>query len=362
MKNLLVFFLFLSCQFQSPVTSAQDISWSQDRIRQILDSPTSEEVADIVESWKINKKSTEKIELVESGQMIYGEQEFLVSVYKHLVDKEEHYTAIYVPAGVLPESLPILVEARGVRYDYPPRKISKGSFVMSILGDMIGEFIIVEPCLRGHQLQAIKKMHQAAGDRRDSWDGATNDVIAAVSVAISEIPAWDKKNIFSFGVSRGGGVALLHGQRDKRVTGVIAMSAPTDWTKLMARPDEDWGNRIYEAAKNYDEGSENDRSKQFHEWFLQDRHQLSNREIRRRLIASSPLFFVEHLPPTLVHQGTSDYAIPSVNAAALNDWFYRLGLSSESYRVIFHEGAGHLLKGSRAAEQSREFLKALIDK
>lgn len=359
MRKLLVFFIFVSCQFQSPETNAQIEVWDQSRINQILLPPTPNEINTIVASWQAADYNISASELVESGEMTYNQQEFNVSIYKHTIDKEDHFTAIYVPKEARSKSLPILLEIRGVRYDYPPRNISKGSFVMSLLEEMTGEFIIVEPCLRGHELQAIKQMHHAGGDRRDSYDGAAKDAAMALTVAISNVPAWDEKHVFSFGLSRGGGVALLHGQRDKRVTGVIAMSAPTDWLQLMSRPGEHWERRIYEAAKNYD-GAANDRSVQFYEWFLQGRHDLSNPEIRQRLIASSPLYFAEHLPPTQVHQGTGDSAIPSVNAAALSDRFLGLGLNTAQYQVIFHEGAGHLLRDSNAAEQSREFLKKLM--
>ncbi len=360
MNKILVFFVIFSYQLQFSAANAQDKTWSQDRIQKILSPPSPGEINAILEIWQDADYSNSKSELVESGKMTYDQQEFNVSVYKHTVGSEDHFTAIYVPSKAQPKSLSILIETRGVRYDYPPRNISSGAFVMSLLGDMIEQFIIVEPCLRGHQLKAIEQTHTAGGDRRDSYDGAAKDVAMALTVAISEVPEWDQKNVFSFGVSRGGGVALLHGQRDKRVTGVISMSAPADWLQLMARPGENWASRIYEAAKNYN-GPANDRSAQFYEWFLQDRQHLSNFMARQRLIASSPLYFTEHLPPTLIHQGTRDSAIPSVNAAAFSDRFLRLGLNEGNYQVIFHEGAGHLLRDSDAPERTREFLKLLMD-
>ncbi len=355
----IAFFVIATCQLERSIAIGQDETWSQDRIRQILATPTPTEINALAKSWKRADNSVENVELVESGKMAFGKQEFDVSVYKHATKDADQFTAIYVPSDAARRSLPILVEIRGVQFDYPRRNITSGSFVMTLLGDMIGQFVIVEPCLRGHQLQAIKQTHAAGGDRRDSYDGAAHDAAEALSVAISEVPAWDQTNAFSFGLSRGGGVALLHGQRDKRVTGVVAMSAPTDWTRLMASPGDDWAGRLYQVATSY-VGPTNDRGAQFFEWFLQDRHQLSNQEIRQRLIASSPLYFAEQLPPTLVHQGTRDRAIPSVNAAALSDRFLSLGLDEEKYKVVFHEGAGHLLRDSSAAQQSREFLKSMM--
>ena len=137
------------------------------------------------------------------------------------------------------------------------------------------------------KLKAIQIVHSSEGDRRDSWDGAANDAAAALSLAISQFPVAGSRKVVSFGLSRGGTVALLHASRDKRVSAVVAMSAPTDWFGLMARPYDDWPERVYQAAADYD-GSEDDRAVQFFEWFLQDRAHLPNTEIRRRLMASSP--------------------------------------------------------------------------
>ena len=342
-----------------PLAIGQDETWSQERITGVLSPPTPAEINSVLESWSTADNEVADVVLVESGKLTYENQVFDVLVFKYDVNSSLQYSACYVPVNSEPRTLPILVAIRGVRFDYPSRDITNGPFVMSLLGDMIGKFIIVEPCLRGHELKAIEQMHRSDGDRRDSYDGAAHDAIRALSVATSQITAWDQENAISFGLSRGGGVALLHGQRDRRINGVVALSAPTDWMQLMARADDDWPARIHEMANSYT-GPTDDRAAQFFEWFLQDRNHLTNQEIRHRLIASSPLYFAERLPPTLVHQGTHDKAVPCVNAAALSDRFLALELDREKYKVIFHEGSGHLLRESNAAEQSVAFLKMIL--
>ncbi len=358
----LLVLMLLATLIQSPTPLlAQTTGWTKSRIREILKPPTAKEIESVRDQISKRVRKTDEIRLVESGKLDRNGQKFDVFVYRHSVNKHKHYTAIFVPSKAKPGTLPVLIETRGVRYDYPARNISKGPFMMSMLGEMANQFVIVEPCLRGHQLQAVKTMFKADGDRRDSWDGAAEDAMAAVTVALQKIEAANKDLIFTCGLSRGGGVALLHGQRDRRVKGVVAMSAPVDWFKLMARPDDDWADRIANAAAEFD-GPANDRAAQFFDWFLHQRERMPNRQIRQRLIASSPMYFASKLPPTLIHHGTTDRSVPSVNAATMNDLFVRLGFERAKYRVIFHEGSGHMLRNSPAAKQTREFLKSMIEK
>lgn len=339
-----------------PRAAGAPSAWSEERIRRILRAPSDAEIRSTRETIAGRSRELGDVRLVEQGSLSHDSGEFDVRVFGHRVGGQQHFTAVFVPAGAEPGSLPILVETRGVRFDYPQRDISNGPFVMSFLGAAAKEFVIVEPCLRGHRLRAVERFHSAAGDRRDSWDGAAEDAMAAVSLARSAVAEANDDLVVSFGLSRGGGVALLHGARDERVTAVVALSAPTDWFSRMARPREDWATAIAVAARDF-EAPTNDRAAQFYDWFLRDREGLSDDEVRFRLIASSPLYFAERLPPTSVHQGTRDTAVPTANAAALSDLFVRLSSDSESRSVTFHEGAGHLLNGTAASELTRAFLE-----
>lgn len=354
-------FCTAACMVLVMVTAVagQSHTWTQARIRDLLEPPTRSEIELVRTSWTADRPLVTDARIVERGGLERDGVSFKILIFRHLIGQNEHFTAVFVPVRKARNSLPILVEIRGIRFDYPTRRIVDGPFVMSMLGDLLDDFVIVEPCLRGHELQAIKEVHRAQGDRRDSWDGAANDAAAALSLAISKIAAADPERVVSFGVSRGGGVALLHGERDRRVKAVVALSAPTDWFALMKSPEDDWGARIHDAASAY-AGPASDRSIQFFEWFLQDRGHMPNAKIRSRMIASSAIYFANLLPPTLVHHGSRDTSIPSVNAAALNDRFTALGRPIDTYQVIIHENAGHLLKQSPAAEQTREFLRRLL--
>jgi dienelactone hydrolase len=350
--------LWLLCLQSTSALRAEE-AWPRNRIRAILEAPTRAELEAIRASWENETTAGTDVHVVERGRLEREGKSFQVHTYRYTVEGHAQYTAVFAPVGARPKSLPILVETRGVSFDYPTRRITDGPFVMSVIGDLVDDFVIVEPCLRGHELQAIKAVHRAGGDRRDSWEGATRDVMVALSVVSSVVPAADAERVVSFGLSRGGTVALLHGIRDKRVRAVVAMSAPADWLRLMARPEDDWAARIHQAAVSYD-GPADDRAVQFYEWFLQDRAHVPDTELRRRLIASSPLHFAESLPPTLVHQGTEDSSVPSVNATALRARFGESGFPEATHQVNVHQGAGHLLKDSAVAEQTQVFLRRYV--
>jgi acetyl esterase/lipase len=76
-------------------------------------------------------------------------------------------------------------------------------------------------------------------------------------------------------------------------------------------------------------------------------------ELRRRVIAASPLYFVAALPPVQVHHGRSDVAVPVRNAIALRD---RLEATKTAGEVHIYDSAGHLLDGTDAFNVARAFL------
>ncbi len=74
------------------------------------------------------------------------------------------------------------------------------------------------------------------------------------------------------------------------------------------------------------------------------------------MAASSPLYFVDTLPPSDLHYGVEDGGVPVANGLALRDRLSELGRSAQDYQVTLHEGAGHAMPYPWAFDQSREFL------
>ena len=73
------------------------------------------------------------------------------------------------------------------------------------------------------------------GDRSDVWDGATDDALALLNVALKITPEADARRIAVFGRSRGGTVALLAAIRDPRIRQVVDWAGPSDLFRLMGQ-------------------------------------------------------------------------------------------------------------------------------
>jgi dipeptidyl aminopeptidase/acylaminoacyl peptidase len=175
--------------------------------------------------------------------------------------------------------------------------------------------------------------------------------MAFLTVALSQTRHIDPARVGVYGYSRGGGVALIAGQRDPRFKAVLAFAAPTDFFIAMGRPGVDWVSRLDEALR--DAGLQPDtRESQFLDWFVRERAALPLTELRRRIAAASPLYFAERLPPFQIHQGDADQAVPVRNATAVRD---RVN-PSKAHGVFIYAGAGHMLDDTTAAATARNFL------
>ena len=175
--------------------------------------------------------------------------------------------------------------------------------------------------------------------------------MAFLTVTVSTTREIDPERLGVYGYSRGGGVALIVGERDPRIKTVLAFAAPTDWFSAMGRPGENWPAQM-EAAW-HDPGVQPDtRESQFLDWFVRDRETLSLGDLRRRLVGGSPLYFIERLPAFQIHQGEDDRAVPARNATLVRD---RLA-PNDSQRVFIYSRAGHLLDDTPALTTAREFL------
>jgi len=264
--------------------------------------------------------------------------------------------AVLVPPDAADRRLAGLVDIGDIRWDYPDRDLTNGPYVARILGDRARDFALIVPCARGMGLRVGPLASRAGGDRRDAWEGAAEDAMAFLTVALTETRHIDAARVGVYGYSRGGGVALIAGQRDPRIKAVLAFAPPTDFFVAMGRPGVDWASRLDDASR--DAGLPPDtRESQFLDWFVRGREALPLTELRRRIAAASPLNFADRLPPFQIHQGEADVAVPVRNATALRD---RVS-ASEARGVFIYAGAGHMLDDTPAAATARGFLvQALI--
>lgn len=324
-------------------------SWT---FEQLLRPPTAVELQRVDRDWGRKSWNLQDARLIATTTVPFGREAFESRLYSYTLNGSPRCGAVLVPHPTAEKSLAGLIDIGDIRWDYPDRNLTNGPYVAHILGDLAREFALVLPCSRGTGLRVGDLRVQSGGDRRDAWEGVAEDAIAFLTIALLTTPEIDPARLGVYGYSRGGGVALIVGQRDPRIKAVLDFAGPTDWFSAMARPGENWPSRLEYAWR--DNALQPDtRESQFLDFFLRGREALSLADLRRRLAGASPLYFIGRLPATQIHHGETDAPVPVRNATALRD---RLAAHDQSHQVLIYAGAGHLLDDTAAWSVARAFL------
>ena len=319
------------------------------KLADVFQPPTAREIAAVRQSWQAEdtRPRTMRV-LLEEPLEIQGVR-FHLRTLEVAVGDTRQVGAILLPEGATAGKIPVLVEAKGVSWNFFPLQVPEGLNVASILGKDLGRFIVVAPGFRGERVEVDGHSFQS-GSPHESWDGAAQDLLAFLHVALETTPEADPNKICIFGRSRGGTVALLAAERDPRIGCVVAWAAPTDWFELMA-PAGWTQQQIAEDALRY-RSKMNESGGQFIYNFLryavEGKEQLA--DVRRRMIASSPLYFTGSLPPTQANYGMEDSIVPQRNG---REFVKRAGQGVEAH---FYPDAGHDQDLFEAPENARRFL------
>jgi esterase/lipase len=318
---------------------------------QLLRPPTEAELERVDRDWARKTWTIGSIELVDTASVPVGPERFEARLYAYALNGSRRCGAVLLPAARDRRPLAALVDIGDIRWDYPDRNLTNGPYVARILGDRARDVTLLVPCARGMALRVGDARVAAEGDRRDAWEGVAEDAMAFVTVALSTTPEIDRERLGVYGYSRGGGVALIVGERDPRIKAVLAFAAPTDWHMAMGRPGENWPERMDVAWRDPDLQPDT-RESQFLDWFVRDREKLSLADLRRRVIGASPLYFIDRLPAFQIHQGQDDSPVPARNALLVRE---RLA-PNDSQRVFIYPEAGHMLDDTPALGTARTFL------
>lgn len=318
-------------------------------IADVFQPPTSEEIAAVRKSWQRKDPHPRLVRVLLEESMEIQATRFHMRVLEVSIGDTRQFGAILVPEDAVIGRTPVLVEAKGVSWNFFPLKIPDGLTTASILKKDLGRFVIVAPGFRGERVEVGKHSFQSDSPH-ESWDGAAKDLIGFLNMALETTPQADPHRVCVFGRSRGGTVALLAGERDARIGCLVAWAAPTDWFELMAS--EGWTQQqISEDALRY-HSKLDERGGQFIYNFLRDavegKEQLA--DVRRRMIASSPLYFTSNLPATQVNYGIEDSIVPQING---REFVKRTG---NLVKAHFYPDAGHDQDLFDAPENARRFL------
>ncbi|MEO8574169.1 MAG: prolyl oligopeptidase family serine peptidase [Pyrinomonadaceae bacterium] len=262
----------------------------------IFVKPTAAEIAAVEKDWAKRDLSARGIKEELKSTVVIADRRFNVRIVSHLVLGNRHYGAIITPENSTGKSLPVIIEAKGVSPNYFPLELEKLAAPRS-MGDMAEEFVYVVPTFRGEVLTFNGWNYTSEGDRTDALDGATDDTIALLNVALGTTPEIDRARICAFGHSRGGTVAMLAGIRDKRIACVVNWAGPTDWFYAMGTngwtEEELWSEGLRTRANTQQTGGQN--VERFLKSAIDGKAGLA--DIRHRMIASSPLYFAHRPSP-----------------------------------------------------------------
>jgi fermentation-respiration switch protein FrsA (DUF1100 family) len=333
---------------------AQSRAWT---FEELLRPPSAGELRLVDDGWARKSWDVAGTRRIGTATVPVGSNRFEAALYSFTLNGSPRCGAVLMPPDPADGRLAGLVDIGDIRWDYPDRDLTNGPYVARILGDRAREFALIVPCARGMGLRVGQLASAAGGDRRDAWEGAAEDAMAFLTVALSETRHIDAARVGVYGYSRGGGVALIAGERDPRIKAVLAFAPPTDFFVAMGRPGVDWASRLNDASRDASLPVDT-RESQFLDWFVRGREALPLTELRRRIAAASPLYFAERLPPFQIHQGEADVAVPVRNTTTLRD-----RVSASAARGVFiYAGFPHMLDDTTAAASARDFLvQALIN-
>lgn len=311
--------------------------------------PTLAEIRAVQADWRARDLSAQGVAEVANGSIKFGEDEFRVRIVSHLVHRQKHYGAIIIPMNAAPASAPIIVEAKGVSWNYFHLNLERLDSA-SFMGDARRQFIYVAPSYRGEVLHFNGVDYQSEGDRTNAWDGATDDAIALLNVALKTTPEANANRICAFGRSRGGSVALLMGERDARIRCVVEWSGPADWFSLMGT--EGWTQQEIFAEGLRTRAKPNETGGQLVEHFLSKavRGDEDLPAVRRRMLAGSPLYFANRLPRVQMHYGMEDTSVPVRNGLRLAE---RLKFSARAASPRYPEEMSSAIRKSGAVFMQR---------
>ncbi len=356
--------------------AAKDNPWKLSfPLEQVFQPPTVAEIKAVETDWRERNLSPKDVEEVTAGTIKFDDDEFRVRIVAHRVDGSKHYGAIILPINATPGCCPVIVEAKGVSWNYFHLNLSRLDSP-SFMGSARTRFIYVAPSYRGEVLDFNGKEYKSEGDRTNAWDGATDDAIALLNVALTTTPEADPNRIAVFGRSRGGSVALLMGERDSRIRGVVEWSGPTDWFSLMGT--EGWKQQELFAEGLRTRAKPDETGGQLVEHFLMKavRGEEDLPAVRHRMIAGSPLYFPHRLPRLQMHYGVEDTSVPVKNGLELAKRMgFRVAKASHDRKIalaiekshalymrrgnseaFFYPGQGHDTDRLLAPILSRDFL------
>ncbi len=288
-------------------------------LEQLFRPPDQQELDAVTREWSQKDSSPKNVRVEKEAFAEDG----TLQVISHQVNGLKHYGFVYVQPGLNVNTAPILLllPGKSAQYDVFTTDFLKRE-LKSLLGcnDVYRRYIVAMPSFRGNAVRGENFCFRSSGYSMDAWLGPAEDALFFLeSVKSLYRPEGDVK-VLAMGASRGATVGLIIGALSQKVDYVIAISTHTNFLDKEAygqRPLHD----SYPAVFFTPSAPAGD--------------------IRKRLIASSPYFFLERMPPFEIHQGTQDPLTTMMHARLIHNRINAVNAKPTAGKVYFYEGEGH---------------------
>lgn len=210
---------------------------------------------------------------------------------------QRHFGAVYLPENYdSTQTYPLLLWANGLNQSDPTVQVVNNPAIKDLLFGLKNYFILI-PAYRGQALETLYTRYCSDGFFGDAFDGATDDALRLLHWAKQNYPAVDTQRLALFGVSRGGTVGLLAAARYPALNCVVAQSGPTNFLSKT-------------VARRY--------GKQYRYQFLSTQAPIFT--LRKKIIKSSPLHFIQYYPgDLLLIYAEKDGIVPISNGESVKE-------------------------------------------
>ncbi|MEO8334319.1 MAG: prolyl oligopeptidase family serine peptidase [bacterium] len=331
----------------TPATPFPDSGWHVPfTSTELLAAPSAAEIRMADEQVLARSRKPTDVAVIARESVVVGPDSFAVLIVSHREASDDgkrftHVGAVFVPIHPGRDCCGTIVDVKGTNPGYSPLTLDQGPPSLRMLGTAATSYVVVVPSIRGEVMRLFGREYRSEGNRVDGWDGGAEDALSMLEAATTLVPGIDLGRVCAYGRSRGGAVALLAAERDRRIRCVVAISAPTDWfdamwrggglkaealdaaLRLHATPFQAGGQFVERIVSPVSRG----------EWTLAD--------ARRSMIVSSPLYRADLLPATLAMYGAEDTSVPSENASLLASAIARATRGRGDRSVIVSPMAGH---------------------
>lgn len=311
---------------------------------------TAAEMAAVRAEWAARDPAPVDVKVEMTQPFTLGGQPATLRVLSHAIPGGRHYGAVIAANAAGAKSLPALVYLHG---GDGGASSSDLSVITTALGGLSAGFVWIVPSFRAEPL-VVGGTRFTSGGEASPWDKDVDDAIALLGAALAATPAADPERVGAIGFSRGAGVALMMGIRDRRVDRVVEFFGPTDFFDGFVR---DLVERALDGGAVNLPGFEVLDARYVQPLGAGTR---TIAEVRHQLALRSPALFARDLPPVQVHHGTADPVVAPSQAESLIRALQALGRGApgDGYH-LYPAGVHDLFTLPGSVGRALEFLRLL---